>query len=46
MIGNANSIQFPKDIAGASGNAMLKILTNARFGGVPIKVAIPPIEHE
>ncbi len=36
----------PNETTGASGKEICEILAKAKFGGVPTKVEIPPMEHE
>ena len=43
--GNAMIIHVPKEIGGAFGNVSSKTRCNARFGGVPTRVAMPPIDE-
>ncbi len=40
------NIQGPAAMGGALGNVAVKIWRKARFGGVPISVATPPILAE
>lgn len=42
--GKAKVNQPVKEISGASGKVMAYIRAKARLGGVPMRVAIPPIE--
>jgi len=44
VMGIANINQLAKEISGASGNIMAKIRAKDKLGGVPTRVAIPPIE--
>jgi len=43
-IGKANKNQDAKEISGALGNNIVRIRAKDRFGGVPTRVAIPPID--
>jgi hypothetical protein len=43
LIGRAKKNQLTNEISGASGNDMENILVKTRFGGVPIRVAMPPM---
>ena len=42
--GNPNTNQLAKEISGAPGKYILNIRLNDRLGGVPIRVAVPPME--
>ncbi len=43
MIGRAKKNKLTNEISGASGNEIENILVKTRLGGVPIRVATPPI---
>ena len=43
-MGSAKINHLAKEISGAWGKVMLKILAKDRFGGVPTRVAMPPME--
>ena len=45
-VGSARSSQLAKDNSGALGNRIYRIRASDMFGGVPINVAIPPMEAE
>ena len=46
VVGSATNKNWAKPISGASGNVLLAICVRIRLGGVPINVAMPPIEAE
>ena len=43
--GTLTSSHWAKVISGAAGNVISKIRCSARFGGVPIRVPVPPMEQ-
>jgi hypothetical protein len=44
-MGKAKVIHWPKEIGGLFGYKIENILTKDKFGGVPTKVEIPPMEQ-
>jgi len=44
VTGRAKTNHCEKVISGATGKIIEKIRVNDKFGGVPIKVAIPPMD--